>query len=403
MGLDPWTLWTVVLLVCGLVTGVMLFAWAVGPAEHSLAYWAAGIVFIVVALLCGFAHESLPTRLAIFLGHGAVLTGYALFWSSLRCFRGRLIRWRWVVAVPVLWGAFCLWPGADDALAVRIVLHSVLTAGLLGLALRELWGSDGRGRISQRGLLTVLGLLLAMQLARIVFVQYFADAPGVQPVALVTPAGQAFGLGALTCLFLASFLLTLAVRERREAHFADAARRDALTGLSNRRDFHARAAEICRRGGDIALLLLDLDHFKQVNDLYGHSAGDTVLTAFAAVLAADAPAGAVIARLGGEEFVALVPAMRQCAAQVLAERWRRSLVAASGALGLGGANAALQATVSIGIAFGRLPAAESAEEAEARLQRALAQADVALYAAKAGGRNRVETIAFTPSGDSSLS
>ncbi|MBB3772872.1 diguanylate cyclase (GGDEF)-like protein [Angulomicrobium tetraedrale] len=397
MGLDPWTLWTVVTLVSGLVIGALLLAWAAGPAERSLAYWAAGLACMVFAILCGFAMEHLPARLAIFLGNGAVLAGYGLFWASTRSFRGRAVRWRLVAAAPALWGALCLLPFFEETLVERLLIQSVLAAGLLGLAMREVWRSEDPRGIGQRGLLAVLAFMLLMQFVRIAVVTLFV---GARPVMLMTPVGVAFGVAALTSFFLASFLLTLAVRERREAHFANAARRDELTGLSNRRDFHERAADICRRGGDIAMVLLDLDHFKQVNDSHGHAAGDRVLTAFAAVLKDESPPASIIGRLGGEEFGAVLPAAQCDAARELAERWRRAFAFASAALGLGGAHAPLEPTVSIGIAFGRFPPAASAVEAEARLRLAIAQADLALYAAKAAGRNRVEVVELTPSSDS---
>jgi diguanylate cyclase len=154
---------------------------------------------------------------------------------------------------------------------------------------------------------------------------------------------------------------------------------DVLTGLPNRRCFEARLADCQAAVGAVpALLLTDIDHFKRVNDSFGHLFGDQVLRAVAQGMRACLEAGQFVARVGGEEFAVLLPACRPAQAQGLAERIRAAVAGSrirrrdGGELG--------QVTVSLGVASRR-----PGEPPEAWFDRA----DKALYAAKHAGRNRV--------------
>jgi diguanylate cyclase (GGDEF)-like protein len=156
---------------------------------------------------------------------------------------------------------------------------------------------------------------------------------------------------------------------------------DALTGLPNRRALEAALArEIARarrEGAPLSVVALDVDHFKRVNDAHGHAAGDAVLAAVAARAAGALRAGDLLARVGGEEFLALLPGAALAAAAEAAERVRARLAEApvvAGAL-------SLAVTVSLGCA--------ALEDGDAGGAALVARADARLYAAKRGGRNRV--------------
>jgi len=162
---------------------------------------------------------------------------------------------------------------------------------------------------------------------------------------------------------------------------------DALTGVHNRRYFEARCLEevqAARRSQlPLVCLLLDVDHFKRINDTHGHPAGDAVLRYVARLIRAQLRGSDVVARYGGEEFVLLLPATPLSAALDTAERIRRVIAAQSMPVQTA---EPLRISVSIGAAL--LPAggeADAAAQAAALVQRA----DQALYAAKQGGRNRV--------------
>jgi diguanylate cyclase len=163
----------------------------------------------------------------------------------------------------------------------------------------------------------------------------------------------------------------------------DLSSRDALTGLANRRSFElALAREIDRvaRAGEPALLLaLDIDHFKNVNDTYGHAAGDVVLKAVGSVLMDCVRPMDMVARVGGEEFAIVMPNCPAAFGEAVAERVRRRVEAMPVNIGL---SQTLQVSVSIGGAF----APQWVRSSPALW---IERADIQLYRAKAQGRNRV--------------
>jgi diguanylate cyclase (GGDEF)-like protein/PAS domain S-box-containing protein len=160
--------------------------------------------------------------------------------------------------------------------------------------------------------------------------------------------------------------------------------RDALTGLYNRRyldeTLEREVSRARREGAPLSLVMLDIDHFKRVNDTYGHQAGDEALKMLARTLLADIRTEDVACRYGGEEFLILLPRMPLDAARMRAEGWRRSVED----LILEHGEFPIRFTISLGVAaypeHGKTP-----DDLTRR-------ADQALYCAKAGGRNRVEVV-----------
>jgi len=167
--------------------------------------------------------------------------------------------------------------------------------------------------------------------------------------------------------------------EKTKRQVEELSRTDPLTGLLNRRYFFEKAADHLalsqRHGHPISLLLIDLDHFKQINDRFGHQAGDSVLQSTAAVLRNTTRNVDIPARYGGEEFVLLMPHTDGDAALTFCRRLQRAL-ADEPAGGVGGIP---PVTASIGIACSKPHGYE--------IDRLLAKADDALYRAKAMGRN----------------
>jgi diguanylate cyclase (GGDEF)-like protein len=164
--------------------------------------------------------------------------------------------------------------------------------------------------------------------------------------------------------------------------YRTAASTDHLTGLLNRRALMDNATQLCtrqaKRKEPVAVLMFDLDHFKSINDRFGHHVGDEVLRLFGAVARANMRASDLIGRLGGEEFFALLPGTISDAA-IVAERVRAAFEVA--AVSVGGCDAG--ATVSTGVASGA-PGTD--------VTALLIRSDAALYRAKAKGRNRVEAF-----------
>jgi two-component system, cell cycle response regulator len=157
---------------------------------------------------------------------------------------------------------------------------------------------------------------------------------------------------------------------------------DPLTGLNNRRFLERRLSAMIetarQRGGPLTMMILDIDHFKRINDTHGHDAGDFVLKGFAAELQRIVRGGDLVCRLGGEEFVVAMPGVDASHAALMAERARRTIEDKE--FLIGGAASPVSITVSIGLADLR------GEQDSAELFR---RADRALYLSKSAGRNRV--------------
>jgi len=174
----------------------------------------------------------------------------------------------------------------------------------------------------------------------------------------------------------------LAENKALQEHLRELAHRDPMTGLFNRRYLEPTLErEIVRSSHDksgLAVLVIDVDHFKKVNDTYGHQAGDAVLTELGRLLREGCRSEDVACRFGGEEFVVMIPRLDAEAAFARAEGWRQAFggtaVAHDGEL--------IAATLSIGLALYPENGSTAGE--------LIGSADAALYRAKQGGRNRVE-------------
>jgi diguanylate cyclase (GGDEF)-like protein len=169
-------------------------------------------------------------------------------------------------------------------------------------------------------------------------------------------------------------------QHRARAELAYLAEHDSLTGVANRRRITARLAECAAEPAGATLLLIDIDKFKDVNDLRGHAVGDRVMRRIAATVSARLDAGAVLGRLGGDEFAVVLPGCDPERGIALGEKL---CDAVAGEVVVEG-DSALRVTVSVGVAT--VGCAENVEVA-------LGQADLALYAAKNAGRNRARLFA----------
>ncbi|MBC2775102.1 GGDEF domain-containing protein [Rhizobium sp. AQ_MP] len=189
--------------------------------------------------------------------------------------------------------------------------------------------------------------------------------------ALISQSLTAVLMVAVGLTLLAKLVLEILAIQRTESEI------DSLSGLANRRGFDRQITALLRneRPGPHAIILCDLDHFKQINDTYGHHVGDMVIQAFADCLARHTPEGAVVGRLGGEEFALFLPDTQVDDAVQLAQLLRRE------SMTLPLHPQALSVTASFGIAQVLLPR---------DLSDAMRRADQALYRAKDAGRNRVK-------------
>jgi len=194
--------------------------------------------------------------------------------------------------------------------------------------------------------------------------------------------GFAVGHVALMIVFALPFVILLQ-RSFRHAQLAGQARVDAKTGLLNaatwQREAHTEVTRAVRTGNPLAVAMIDIDHFKSVNDTYGHLAGDAVLASISAAMRGMLRDYDLVGRFGGEEFTILLPHTLSSEAREIAERLREKLAMIVTPVTDGTENVPLRVTVSIGVA--------SLQASRRDLDELLAAADAALYQAKQSGRN----------------
>lgn len=183
-----------------------------------------------------------------------------------------------------------------------------------------------------------------------------------------------------------------AALEAQSAMLEELVRSDAVTGVTNRRglmqDLTAEVYRALRYRRPLSVLMVDIDHFKHVNDAHGHAVGDHVLQEVATTMRASVRASDLVARYGGEEFVIVLPETDLIAAGLAAEKLRSAIAAHPFTNG----GQPIEVTVSVGVAAlteGRLSPAETA-------RRLIVKADAAMYEAKHAGRNRVRSESVLP-------
>lgn len=351
------------------------------PAGSGVHDWGGG------AVLFGLAYVG---RLALGLGSspewalpldGAMATASLMFVSGLRGFtgRGRLSGSTLLGAGLVfagLQGLLLQWYGAQGRHVLLNLVLGLAYAALSITAVRALRGGEGEGLRAPLLTLTIMvGGLGGLTLARSATILFLG------PEYLYAGAfAQAYFVYASLAAVLLALTLVWMVFLRLNRQLAELAIRDPLTRLYNRDGLtHLLGRHFARRdSGAVYVLQGDVDHFKHINDRYGHAVGDAVLIAVAAELSRLVRGSDVVARTGGEEFVVLAVDTDQPTAQALAERLRQGVAALP--ISVGGHT--VRCTISIGVSERVARPDEWAQ--------AWREADKALYHAKAAGRDRVE-------------
>ncbi len=378
MAIDTGTLATALVVVCAVLAGLILLTSMHDRRVPMLATWAFCFA-LCGAAASGVAMWSQPPDFIILDTTNALrLLAFGLGWQAARQFTGQ--RWNWILVLAPggLWLAASVSVFGDD-LRLRVLVSAPLVAAYSLAIAAELWRGARRAQIIARTtaiLVAFHGVFLLVRFLAAVS----SDGP-LEAGAISHPLNPVALFEMLVLALVLGFLLVLAAKEQILDQYRRAALLDPLTGVSNRRAFDAEVSRMLararRNGTATALLLLDLDHFKAVNDRWGHLAGDRALKACTDAITAVLRDGDVLGRLGGEEFAVALSDCRTDQALRLAERIREAIAALAIREGLGD----FRLTVSIGVA--------SRRNVES-LDQLMMEADAALYRAKAGGRDRVE-------------
>ena len=363
-------------------------AWAVDDARRPATHWAVWAALSSVTWFILATHLASPPVIGVLCG----VLGAIVLQRGIRVFIGR----RFVVWPPVLMLAAVL---AADVLAAspeRRHLQAVVNFGTLALLYAgigaDLYAHARSGlRLRWPVLLALPALIGAAAFAARALRALMSPESVASEMATHSTlnVGSAFSYLVLVLMLHATLLALVA--GRLVTHLRRLSRHDGLTGLLNRRAVEEALAEqlshSLRSGEVFSVMMLDVDHFKSINDRHGHAAGDLALKRVAAQLRGGLREIDRLGRFGGEEFLLVLPGLSVAQALPMAERLRAD-VAAQPVAATGGASIAL--SVSIGVA--------GWDGGEGDAERLLARADAALFEAKAAGRNRVAGVALSRSG-----
>jgi diguanylate cyclase (GGDEF)-like protein len=347
--------------------------------QDGVALWGIGLACHAAAYAIFAMRSALPPVLAILVPHLVLAVCFAVFAEALLRFQRqrhtRALIWSPVASVAIVF------PFLLDAIEARIVAVGVVIAYqnllLLWLIWRQRLVTVGRGQS-----LIVVG---ACALTVLFLYRSAVTLLGHNPMVSLTEATPVHVLSlmvaAISMVFMTIGFLTMA-KERAEARIARLAMRDALTGVHNRRSIleilAQQMASARRQIKPLCILLLDIDHFKRVNDTHGHLVGDHVLREMTRTVSARLRTEDTVGRYGGEEFLLLLPGVDKVRGLEIAERIRRDIAAMPIRLPSG---VQLPLTISIGLT-------EFDPKRHSDTDDIVNEADHALYYAKGNGRNR---------------
>lgn len=367
----------------GMMGVIWLGAALLGLARRPAWHWGLSALLVAVALgLVTLRESGASPWLTIGLANSLGILAHVLLRRGVQRFCARRVTDRQHLALAA---------GSAAALAAALQTGAPFWMVAVITSFSLAWALVGAGLDAARGLRAELGGRVALACASplLVLGALFGVRALAAPVAFGAagsapasgPFGAAFGIAVLTAallqhLGLGAMVLTRTVRQLRR--LSD---HDALTGVLNRRGLSAHHARERRRGeagAGCALLVVDIDHFKRVNDAHGHEAGDLALVTMAHTLQQAVRSSDVVARTGGEEFCVLMPGTDVPAAHAVAQRIRQAVK--DRVIDTGGTPVRL--SCSIGVAW--------SADAREPLDQLTARADAAMYRAKAAGRDRVE-------------
>jgi diguanylate cyclase (GGDEF)-like protein len=381
MDLDVNTLFLVTIYVEVILGLLLLFAWVQNTALTAVAWWGFANLFRAASVVLFGMYGSVPDLISIDLANAVLFTAFALTWTGARVFDHHRPQPVLLFAGAALWLIVCRIPSVEASFTVRVLLSSGIITAYTWATAYEFWRGRSEPLVSRWPAIFMLFAHGALYLLRTPFgalLPWSSTSNEMFESVWLT----VISFEALLFTISIAFILLAMAKERAEYRHRTAALADPLTGIANRRAFLQDGAMLLKRQASdprpIAVMLLDLDNFKSINDRFGHAVGDRVLQLFAQIGSRCMRRIDLFGRLGGEEFAALLFDATRERACAVAEEIRASFAGVSSEV----EGRPVVATVSIGIAMNN--------DAMLDLSALLAQADHALYRAKDNGRNRIE-------------
>jgi diguanylate cyclase (GGDEF)-like protein len=378
MNLDVKTLFMITMHV-EIILGLLLYlAWAQNFAKRALAWWGGAHLMRAVSIMLFGMHGTVPNSLSIDVANAVLFASFALTWCGARVFDRKSPEPALALVGVAVWVLACRLPAFAATVEPRALVGSGIVTAYTWLAAYEFWRGRDEALISRWPAIFMLFAHGALFLLR----TPLGTALHVTPGNTLAMSGwlELLSLEALLFTISIAFILLAMAKEHTEYRHRTAARTDSLTGIANRRGFLEQTAVSKRAALDAlptAVLLFDLDHFKSINDRFGHAIGDRVLQIFADTAKANIGAAGLVGRWGGDEFVAVLYDTARDRAATLAERIQVAFEKAAGTID----GRPAKATVSTGMVF--------SAQGPFELPALLLQADQALYRAKSDGRNRL--------------
>ncbi|MCW5691221.1 MAG: GGDEF domain-containing protein [Pseudolabrys sp.] len=382
--LDFPTLTFATVCMAGFLGAFLLINWVQQRDIAALAWWGSAYLIGAAAISLWSAPDQLFNVPAVY-AEALIFVACGMFWNGLRLFHGREMRLSFSVAGAGGWLVLTQWPGLEEGSPHRVALGIVIVAIYTFFMAFELGRERRRSLYSRKAAVAVPLLHASIFLMPLGLRAWYPDV-------FATRWQIVFAIETMIYTVGTAIIVLLMVKDRHVHFYRKAATTDHLTGLLNRGAFLDAARRMHKtqsaRSEPVTLLMFDLDKFKSINDRFGHAVGDSALKIFARVLQESTRGSDIVGRLGGEEFVAMVPEAMDDAC-IVAERLRVNFQDAGVVID----HAAVGATVSSGLA--------TTYRSEATIDSLLLRADEALYRAKNGGRNRFEAAEEEPGSEAS--
>jgi len=381
MTIDPRTIMVVWAALNILFAGMLALVGMHAGNVRGMRQWALGDLLIGISLAISSQIMMSPPLFVVIVATLTLGCGLGLLYNGIESFKGGRSRY-WITAVLALImlvnnTVFGVWYPEPK---IRIASNFLLFALVHIVCARALFVQISQPLRTAYWLaaasVSVIAILALVRVVSILFTP--ADSVRMFTASGVNPG--VFFFASLAQMSM-SFAFMLLINYTLANELKELAATDSLTGILNRRTIEVETmrqlAQIKRSGDNVAIMMIDVDHFKQINDRHGHPAGDEVLRRLAHLMRSVVRGTDYIARYGGEEFCILLPATGEKQAAALAERLRRLY----SELRVDWNGHSLQSTISIGVADSR--------QAGSDLETLIKAVDTALYQAKHQGRNRV--------------